>query len=169
MRNLSASKKAQSKDIMTVIYVLATLAIVFIFSYLIYAAFMDGFKQTSVYQPGQMDKVINGYNRAFNLLDGILFLIAVVLIIGIGIASYKLATAPVAFIISFLMAAFYGFLSYVANILFVGIFGQEALQTTLVHFPMTMLLCVNFHWIALVSLIVGSITLFAKKEKGQYV
>lgn len=170
MIGLSGSKKGSlGGDIFAIIVLISGLAITAVIAYLVFSSFLVGFQSTDAYTPDTMDSAIDGVMRAFNMLDYVIFLIAVSLIIGLAIVSWKVATRPIGFLLQFFLAAFYGFIAYIFNIFFVGFFSQDQLQSTLVHFHMTMILCTNFHWIALASLFFAVITLFGKKEKGQYV
>ena len=39
---------------------------------------------------------------------------------------------------------------------------------TVAAFPRTMIINTNLHWVALAAIIIGSISLYGKKEKGQF-
>ena len=87
----------------------------------------------------------------------------IALIIGVGLTSFRLNTAPAFFIVTIIMGMFMGVVSYFFNYIFSQIVSDAAFATTIVFFPRTILICTNLHWIALVCLVVGSITLYGKK------
>ena len=160
-------KKAQTDNYFAVIIVLFTLAISFIVSAVVLANFItqfnaSGFCGLTCQQTGA------NFQNALLLFDNIIILILVVLIIAIGLTSYKLPASAAFIIISIIMAPFLGYVSYFFNYVFSQIVSQSAFDAVRAYFPKTILICTNFHWIALVVFVVGSITLYAKKEKGQY-
>lgn len=85
---------------------------------------------------------------------------------GVGLTSFKLNTAPAFFIVTFVMGIFLGFVSYFFNFLFQNLVSDAVFSTTLLLFPRTLLICTNFHWISLIVMVVGSITLYAKKDNS---
>ena len=97
----------------------------------------------------------------------ILFVVA--LIIGIAVTTYRLASPPIFFIVNLFTAFFYGFFSYFLSYLFQSFTDAPLLAATLLYFPKTVLICTNLHWVALICIVVGSITLFGKKPQGQYI
>jgi hypothetical protein len=109
------------------------------------------------------------FSWGLQLFDSIIIIVVVTLIIAVALTSYKLPASAAFFILSFLMAPVLGYVSYFFNYVFSQIVSQSAFDTVRAFFPKTILVCTNFHWIALVVFIVGSITLYAKKEKGQYI
>ena len=54
-----------------------------------------------------------------------------------------------------------------ANYIFSEIVNQSVFNAVVVHFPKTIIICTNLHWIMLIMIVIGSITLFAKREQGQ--
>ena len=42
-------------------------------------------------------------------------------------------------------------------------------SAVIVSFPKTILICTNLHWVMLAMMVIGSITLYGKREKGQFV
>ena len=161
-------KKAQVDNYFSVIAVLFTFAFSFIVAMVILTAFTTQFTAT-----GFCDEVCQSTAEKFSwtlqLFDSIIILVVVVLIIAVGLTSYKLPASAAFFIISIIMAPFLGYVSYFFNYIFSQLISQSAFDAVRGYFPKTILVCTNFHWIALAVFVVGSITLFAKREKGQYI
>jgi F0F1-type ATP synthase assembly protein I len=116
----------------------------------------------------KMEEAANGFLFTHKLMDYSIVLIMVGLIIGIGYTSYKISTSAIFFIVMFTTGIFYGFISYIFNYLFQEIITQPIFSTVLVHFPRTIMICKNLHWVMLIEIIVASITLYAKRGRGQY-
>lgn len=163
--SLLNSKKGQVHNYVTVIIVLFLFAFLTIISLVIYQGFTTSLTATGMYT-GQAQETGTKFWNAFLLYDKLIVLFMALLVVGVGLTSYRLATAPAFFIISFLMGFFLGAISLFFNYMFVQIVGQAAVQSVLVYFPLTMIVCTNFHWIALVVWTVGSITLYAKRDRG---
>jgi len=105
---------------------------------------------------------------ALNLFDYLTVVLLVVLVVGIGVTSFRLAAPPVSYFLTFFMAAFYGVVSYFFNFIFIEIVSQEVFLAASAFFPRTILVLTNLHWVMLVMIVVGSITLFGKKPEGQF-
>jgi hypothetical protein len=166
MRLLSF-KKGQAKNYFAVIMWLFAFGFISIMGYLILNSYITefdnaGYADTEVHDTGV--KFLQG----ISYLDNVIIVVMVILIIGIGITSFKLAAPPLFFLINFIMAAVYGFISFFMNFIFQEIVSDTIFTATLLFFPNTVLICTNLHWVMLVCIIVGSITLFGKKEKGQF-
>lgn len=161
------SKKGQGMDRLSVMLFLFIMGFMSILGYLLLASFVSEFSATSFYS-AEVQDVGEKFLAGIGLFDVILVLVMVILIIGIGITSYKLATPPVFFLITFVTGAIYGFISYFFNYIFSQMISDTMFTATLLHFPLTVLICTNLHWVMLICIIVGSITLYAKKERGQY-
>ena len=160
------NKKAQGQNFIIPIIVLFIFGFISILSYLLLSNITTEFSAAGVLPAG--DENGSKFLNAIGLHDWIIVLVMIVLVIAIGITSYKLATAPVFFIITFIMSAFYLFISLFFNYMFSQMVSQSVFNTVIVHFPKTLLICTNFHWIMLANIIIGSITLYAKIEKGQF-
>jgi len=161
-------KKGQSATVLlAVIIFLFIFGFLSILGYYMTSEYVVAFNQTGLYTP-VMEKAANGFLFTHTLMDYSIVLIMIGLIIGVGYTSYKISTSPIFFIIMFTTGIFYGFVSYIFNYLFHEIVSQPIFSTVLIHFPRTILICKNLHWVMLVEIIVASITLYAKKEKGQY-
>jgi len=115
-----------------------------------------------------IQEVGNKFISTYSLFDGITVFIMILIIVGIGVSSYRLATSRVFFVVTFIMAGLYGLVAYFFSFIFGQIIGETSLLTVTYLFPMTLLICTNLHWVGLAMVIVGSITLYAKREQGQY-
>lgn len=165
MYSIISSKKGQANSWFAVIVVLFISGFLLILSYLITLNMCDAFDnagQTASSDACQL--FLNGYK----FMDYLMVLFMVILIIGIGITSYRLATSPVFAIITLIMAALYGFVSYYFNFIFVQMVSPNVFNSVVVFFPRTILINTNLHWIMLVNMIIGLITLYGKREKGQF-
>ena len=101
----------------------------------------------------------------FGFMDYIIVIVMIVLLIGIGITSFRLNTRAAFFIVTFILGPFLGFMAYFFNYLFIEIVSEAAFATILVLFPRTLVICTNLHWVALATIVIGSVTLYAKKPK----
>ena len=165
--NLLGSKKAQGVNYLSIMIWLFSFGFLIIIGFLFLSNYVAEFSTTDFYY-SEVEDVGNKFLGGLKLLDYVIVLVMVLLIIGLGITSYKLAAPPVFFLITFVTGAMYGFISYLFNYIFAEMIGDAMFTSTLLYFPNTVLICTNLHWVMLVSIIVGSITLYAKKEKGQF-
>lgn len=164
-----SDKKAQVGNYFSVIVALFGLSFSFIVSMVILTAFIVQFNVTGFCGSTVCQQTAEKFSWGLQLFDSIIIIVVVTLIVAVGLTSYKLPASAAFFIISILMAPVLGYVSYFFNYIFSQIVSQSAFDAVRVYFPKTILICTNFHWIALVVFVVGSITLYAKKEKGQYV
>lgn len=167
--NLSKSKKGQFHNYMAVVIFLFGFIFLSMLGYLLFDTFVSEFTGAGYGTDDASQKAIKGFTRGMNSFDYIVALLMVVMIIAIGITSYNVASPPIFFIITFIMAIFLGLTSYFFNILFAEIVNTGLFNTITNHFPISLFIGQNFHWVAIVALVVGSITLYAKSDKGQYV
>lgn len=163
---LSDSRKAQANNYFAVIVSLFSFAVLTLIGYVLMTNFIQGFVDAGIYT-GAVAAAGNSYLRTLLVFDKLTALIMTVLIVGVGVTSYRLATSNVYFIITFLLSAFYGLVAYFFNYMFAQIASNAAFATAIAYFPITILICTNLHWVMLICIIVGSITLYAKKERGQ--
>ena len=112
---------------------------------------------------------IKGFTLAMNAFDYIAAIVMIVFVIALGVSNYKISAAPIFFWVNFFFAAFLGFVSYFFNYALISIISNNIFEVVLVSFPISILIASNFHWIALLFFAVGNITLYAKRDKGQYV
>ena len=169
MTILSGSKKGQIQNYFTVVIFLFVMSFSFMVSMLILKAFVTEFEATGNCLDEGCRQASAGFLRGLAMWDNIILLVLVVLIITVGLTSYRLPAQTAFFIQSFLMAPFLGYVSYFFNYVFQTMVSESAFDAVRVYFPKTILICTNFHWIALAAFVVGSITLYAKREKGQFV
>jgi len=52
------------------------------------------------------------------------------------------------------------------NYLFATFFSESVFSSVIVYFPLTLIICTNLHWVTLASIILGSISLYAKNLGG---
>jgi len=175
--NLYVSKKGQVQNYIAVIIVLLMFGITSLIGTLIFLEMKTAFQDGGLYE-GDIEETGEAFLSSLQAYDHILVVILVFLIIGVGISSYRLNVSPVYFIFSLIMIFFLGFVSYFFNFLFQQIVSQSVFNTVTLLFPRTISICTNFHWVALVTFIIGSITLwlniqngmfYCKKERGELV
>jgi len=160
-------KKAQGINYLTIMIFLFTFGFLSILGYLFLSNFVTQFSTTDQYSI-EVEEVGDKFLSGLRLFDKILVTMMVILIIGLGITTYKLAAPPAFFLVTFVTGGIYGFISYFFNYIFAQMVSDSIFTSTLLYFPGTILLCTNLHWVMLVSIIVGSITLYAKKPRGQF-
>lgn len=165
---LLSSKKGQMLNYMIVITTLFIFGVMSLISAVLMQGVIQGFTDAGIYT-GVISETGAKFLSAILLFDKIILFLAIGFIISIGITSFKLAAPAAFFILSFIMAAFYGFISYFFNYLFFQMASNEVFAAVTVSFPLTLVLCTNLHWIALAVFIVGSITLYAKRDTSQLV
>jgi len=161
------NKRSQISSRLAVIGFLFAFGFMSIIGYLMFDQY-DTYFETTGYYSSEVENVADKFRSGLQLFDWIIIGLMVVLIIGVAITSYSLASAPVFFIVMFLSAAFEGFISYFFNFMFAQLVSSSAFTATLVHFPRTVLICTNLHWVALTSIVVGAITMYGKKQQGQF-
>jgi len=165
---LLSSKKGQIQNYMIVITTLFIFGIMSLIAAVLMNGVIQGFTDAGLYT-GIISATGAKFLAAILLFDKIILFLAIGFIISIGITSFKLASPPAFFILSFIMAAFYGFVSYFFNHLFFQIASNTVFSTVTASFPLTLILCTNLHWIALAVFVVGSITLYAKRDTSELV
>jgi len=165
MISLLSSKKAQVENYLAVIIFLFVFGISSIFAYLWMTNFITVFTATGFYV-GTVASTGDSFLAGLRLFDNIIILVMTVLIIGVGITSFRLAAVPAGYIITFVMAAMYGLISYFFNYIFAQIVSNVAFSTVIMFFPGTILILTNLHWVMLVMIVIGSITLYAKNPSG---
>jgi len=161
------NKKGQANNYFAGIITLFVSGFLLILAYLILSNFVTAFSGTSVWD-STLQSTADNFLWGLRVGDLIMVIIMVVLIIGVGITSYNVASAPVFFIITIIMSAFYGFVSYYFNYIFQAMVSSTLFDATLLYFSRTILICTNLHWVMLINIIVGSITFFGKRERGQF-
>jgi len=168
MKSLLNSKNAEGGNYIAVVIFLFVLGFTSILGYYILVESIAVFDSAGFYSTAEAQQAGNGFLNAISIIDYLAILIVIVLVIATLITSYRIATRTVAFVYTFFMSAFYGFISYFFNYLFAEFVSQSILTGTLLIFPRLIFICKNFHWIILILIIVGSYGLYAKEEKGQF-
>jgi len=158
------SKRGQLASYAVVIIFLFVFGFTMILGALILAEFIVGWTAAGIYT-GAAERVGNQFMAVFGFMDYLIVLILIVLLIGIGITSFRLNTRAAFFIVTFILAPFLGFMAYFFNYLFIEMVSEPVFSTVLVLFPRTIIVCTNLHWVALATIVVGSITLYAKRPK----
>lgn len=168
MTSLSGSKRAQLDNYILVVVLIFIFAVTSIIAYTVYDAMVDAYTDAGVYT-GALAQTGERFRSALLFHDWVIIIFMAVLVIGIVLTSYRLATSAAFFIISFFLAAFMGAASYFFNYIFYQIATNNALSTAAALFPNTMILATNLHWVALAVFVLGSIALYAKKQSGGFV
>lgn len=161
------NKKGIVNDVGTGIVVLFSIGFVLILCYTFLSMFIDGFAATPFYS-STMANVADSFLGGLRIFDYLMIVIMAVMIIGIGIASYKLASAPVFFVTMLIMSFIMGLISFFFNYTFSQMVSDPVFLATTVYFTNTILICTNLHWIALAMMVIGSITAYGKRDKGQF-
>jgi hypothetical protein len=171
MKLFPSGKKAVYEDVMTIVIVLVSIGITVIFAYYILNTFVTNPAFTSFYSnvPANAVDLPNLYLRALRIFDYVMVVIMVALIVSLGIINTQVATNKVYAWISFLIAPFLFFSSYMLNYIFSQIVTQPAFSAILGYFSLTVLICTNLHWIALVSFCIALLSMYGKKDSGQFV
>jgi hypothetical protein len=165
--NLLRSKKGVYKDSFGIVIFLVTFGISLLFAFLILYNIMTSAVITNLMASTGVQAAIDLPARwisVFASFDYIFLLITIVLIIALMIISRKVATSKVFFIITFIMTPILGLISYVFNYLFKVIATHSSLSTVIAYFPKTILICTNLHWVALVAVVLGSISMYGKRD-----
>jgi len=161
--SLSNSKKSQVHNYMAIVIFLLIFGFLTILSMTLFLGFKNAYVTTGYYV-GDVADAGDNFEAGLKLFDKITLFMLVILIIGVGVSSFRLATSKVAFIVSVVLIPFMGFVSYFFNYIFLRLIGDAAFAAVLTFFPITILICTNLHWVAIFAAIVGSITLYAKRE-----
>jgi len=166
--NLLGSKKGQAENYIAVAIFLLIFGFISVLATFMWIQFIDAYT-TAGYYEGQMEETGNKFLNTLKLYDTITVLLMITLLIGVGLTSYKLRTSPAFFIITLITAAITGFVSFFFNFIFIELTGDALFTATLVFFPKTILICTNLHWVTLAAIVIGSITLYAKRDSGELV
>jgi len=167
MTSLFASKKGIARSILAAVIALFVFGFITIFGYYLFTEFTDAMDDAGQYT-GDVQRVGEIFKSRMRWFDNVGVLLLAAFVIGIGATSYRVASSPVFFIISLLLGLFYGFISYFFNFMFQELVSVSVLNSATAAFPKLVLICTNLHWLALAMLVVGTITLYGKQEKGQF-
>lgn len=166
MRSLFRSGRGQANVYFAVIIALFTFGFMSIIGYVYTTNVIQGFVDSGLYT-GAVAQAGDSFLRSLLVFDKIMVLFMIILVVGVGVTSYKLPTSNVYFLVTFLLSALYGLVSYFFNYMFAQLVSESVFSVALAYFPLTILICTNLHWVILISIVVGSITLYAKRESGQ--
>jgi hypothetical protein len=162
------NKSGMSEDIFAVIGFLLAFGFISILAYYLQTRLIAAFQLIPVFNnTPTMGVVANQFTAAILLYDDVIVVVMVLMIIAIGLANYKLRTSAAFFVITIIEAVLCGFVSYFFNYIFIQLTTNSTLAATTSLFPKTFMILTNLHWLALVLFIVGSITLYAKKQTDE--
>lgn len=125
---------------------------------------LDAFENAG-YLTGKAKEAGDGFWTSIVIMDYLIVLIVVAVIVATGVTSFKINSPPVFFIVTLIVGSFLGFGSWILNYIFTEWAGNDAFTSVIGLFPRTVIIGTNLHWIALTLIVVGSITLYAKKER----
>jgi len=160
-------KRAQASNYFSAIVFLVGFGLINFCAYVLLLGVIDSFVASGMYT-GVMVSAGNSFLFAMSIFDYIMVAVTIIFIIGVAVTSFALAARPVFFFINFVMGIFYCVVSYFYNFIFSQIVSNAVFDAVIGFFPRTILILTNLHWVMLVMIIVGSITLFGKKPKGQF-
>ena len=155
------------RDVLAIVIFLFSFGFINMFTFMLTTELVQGYNETGI-MTDQMTTTGQAFINGLKFYDMIMVLMMVVLLISVGVISRRVASAPVYFIIMFFMAAFLGFISYFFNVLFINMVSDSVFAVAVAAFPRTMIICTNLHWVALAAIVIASISLYGKQEKGQY-
>lgn len=155
------------KEVLAIVIFLFVFAFINMFSQVVWSDMVDVYNSSGQFTASEI-AVANQFTAGFEMYDLVLVIVMVILLMGIGITSRRVASAPVFFVIMFIMSAFLGFVSYFFNTLFFQMVSDTVFIEAVAAFPRTMQVLTNLHWVALAAIVIGSIALYGKKEKGQF-
>lgn len=165
MNLLESKKGAIPGDILVIVIFLFVFGVSSIMSMALMLGLIQGWTDAGLYV-GDIKEAGDSFLAGLSVLDYITVILLMVFIVGIGVTTYRLNTPPIFFIVMFVLSAGMGFISYFFSYFFQNFASQSALTAANYFFPRTIIICTNLHWVALVAIVIGSITLFGKKEKG---
>jgi len=159
------NSKGQFTNYGVIILFLFVFGIITIISYTILASFFAVFATLPEWS-SVLASTSDRFLYVLKAFDFITVVITVMFLISLALTSWKINTSKAFFIVSFTLAAFFGFIGYISSYAFGVFISNPIFATVTPHFPRTIILCTNFHWIAMASYVVGSVTLYAKKQTG---
>ena len=162
-----SSKKGQATNYFAVIIFLFVFGFLSIVGYVFLSNFITQFAASGFYT-GAAQTTGQNFLSGILLFDKIIVLVMAVLIVGVAFTTFRLASAPIFFLITLVLGAVYGLVSYYFNFLFAQMVSQPIFLTATGLFPITIIILTNLHWVMLVMIVIGSITLYGKREKGQF-
>jgi len=167
MNIFHSNKKGLIRGILASMVFLFTMVLLMMACSLIVFKYTDEFSSVYGADP-DIVLAITSIKRPYGYLDKIMVLLTFSLIAGTAVTSYRLATARVYFVVIFFSSFVLGFIGYILSYSAYQIVTDPAWITISHLFPLSFIIVTRLHWIALVQIVIGSIALFGKKEKGQY-
>lgn len=149
-----------------IILALFVMGFMFVIGYVLLSNMVAGFAASGHYS-ATAAQMSNNYLAAQRVWDYAIVVVMVAMMVALMITSYRILASPVYFVATLVMGGFYGLAGYIFSYMFQEIMKQPALSAAIAYFPRTILLCTNLHWVGLASLVVGSIALYAKRQKGE--
>ncbi len=168
-KSLFSSKRGNVMNFIAPIVALFSFIFMIIFARVLYNNIIDVYTASGYVSTQSAIDAVRGFTLAMNAFDYIAAVVMIVFVIALGVTNYKINAAPIFFWVNFFFAAFLGFVSYFFNYALISIISNEIFSAVLVSFPISIMIASNFHWLALLFFAVGNITLYAKRDKGQYV
>jgi len=168
-KNLLNSKRGTVMDFIAPIVSLFTFIFMIVFARLLYNNMIAVYISSGYVSSDAAIGAVAGFTRGMNAFDYIGGILLIVFVVALAVSNYKVNASPIFFWVNFLFASFLGFVSYFFNYALISMLSVDIFSLVLVSFPISILIASNFHWIALLFFAVGNITLYAKRDKGQYV
>lgn len=162
--SLLDSKKGQYRNYLASIVLLFVFGFISIFSYMLLNNILTGLAASPIYD-SNMAAVGNNFLNVLKIFDYIIVLIMVSLIAAVGYTSYRINSRPIFFIITLITTPFLGFISFFFNYVFSMLVSDATLNVALGYFRLTLLICTNLHWVMLILICVGAITLYGKRNQ----
>ena len=94
--SLFGSKKAQAENYIAVAIFLLIFGFISVLATFMWIQFIAGFEDAGYYE-GQMEETGNKFLATLKLYDTIIVFMMIVLLIGVGLTSYRLRTSPAFF------------------------------------------------------------------------
>ena len=163
MKSLFGSKKAILDASLKLVVGLFLFGIIALLAYIFLTNFSTDI-QASGFGSTQMTETANDFLGTMLLFDKFIVAIMVAGIIGIGYLGFRLFKPRIMFLSTVFGAVFLGFTSYIFNYAFGTYSSNTVFATVIGSFPLTIIICTNLHWIGLAGLVIGSLTLYAKKD-----
>ena len=163
-------KKAQAHNYFAVIITLFSFGFISILVYTVWISFVSQLTTAGFATSTPVALTLSAWTNGFRSLDYVMVMFLVILIIATGLTAYKIRTDSTYFIVTLIFGIFWGFVSYFFNHIFIAMVSDAVFNTAIGFFPRTLIICTNLHWVMLVLIAVGSITLYGKKkeEVGQF-
>lgn len=165
MNYLKLNKKANLFNNITIVIVgIFTIIIGAFVTRLVYEGIMQILSVVPEFQTASHQKAIAGFNFAISMFDGLIFFSSLMFIVGVIFFALKVPEDSVFFIVLFVIAPFMGIFAYFFSYLGQQIIGDVAFNTISLYFPLSILILSNFHWLALLMLVVGGVAKYYKRQ-----